>query len=79
MNLVVAMSCIQMRLLPEEAINAATMNGAHAMQLADEVGSITPGKRANLIFTKPIPSLSYLAYAFGSNHIDKVMINGEFM
>ena len=79
MNLVVAMSCIQMRLLPEEAINAATINGAHAMKLADEVGSITPGKRANLIFTKPIPSLSYLPYAFGSNLIDKVMINGEFV
>jgi len=68
-----------MRLLPEEAINAATLNGAHAMNLADEVGSISIGKRANLIFTKPIPSLSYLPYAFGSNLIDKVMINGEFV
>ncbi len=79
MNLVVAMSCIQMKMLPEEAINAATINGAHAMELQNEVGSITIGKKANLIFTKSIPSLAYLPYAFGTNHIDKVMINGEFL
>jgi imidazolonepropionase len=79
MNLVVSMSCIQMKMLPEEAINAATINGAYAMELQDEVGSITVGKKANLIFTKPIPSLAYLPYAFGSNLIDKVMINGEFV
>lgn len=78
MNLVVSMSCIQMKMLPEEAINAATINGAHAMELEHEVGSITIGKLANLIFTKPIPSLAYLPYAFGSNLIDKVMINGVF-
>ncbi len=76
MNLVVAMSCIQMKMLPEEAINAATINGAYAMELQDEVGSITVGKKANLIFTKPIPSLAYLPYSFGTNLIDKVMING---
>jgi imidazolonepropionase len=78
MNLVAAMSCIQMRMLPEEAINAATINGAYAMELQDEVGSITVGKKANIIITKPIPSLPYLLYAFGSNLIDKVMIGGEF-
>lgn len=78
MNLVVAMSCIGMKMLPEEAINAATINGAYAMELDHELGSITAGKRANLIFTKPIPSLAYLPYAFGSNLIDKVMIGGEF-
>jgi imidazolonepropionase len=78
MNLVVAMSCIQMKLLPEEAINAATINGAYAMGLGDELGSITIGKKANLIFTKPISSLAYLPYSFGTNLIDKVMINGEF-
>jgi imidazolonepropionase len=44
-----------------------------------KVGSITPGKKANLIFTKPIPSLAYLPYSFGSNLIDRVMINGEFV
>lgn len=79
MNLVVAMSCIQMKMLPEEAINAATLNGAYAMELGQELGSITPGKRANLIFTQPIPSLAYLPYAFGTNLIDKVMLNGVFI
>jgi imidazolonepropionase len=79
MNTVVSMSCIQMKMLPEEAINAATINGAYAMELQREVGSITVGKKANLIFTKPIPSLAYLPYAFGSNLIDKVMIKGEFI
>ena len=79
MNLVVAMSCIQMKMLPEEAINAVTINGAYAMELQDELGSITIGKKANLIFTKPIPSLAYLPYCFGSNLIDKVMIEGEWL
>ena len=79
MNLVVAMSCIGMKMLPGEAINAATLNGAFAMELQNEVGSITIGKRANLIFTKPIPSLAYLPYSFGSNLIHKVMINGEII
>jgi imidazolonepropionase len=79
MNLVVSMSCIQMNMLPEEAINAATMNGAYAMELQHEVGSITVGKKANLIFTKPVPSLAYLPYSFGTNNIDRVMINGQFL
>jgi imidazolonepropionase len=79
MNLVVAMSCTGMRMLPEEAINAATINGAFAMGLQNEVGSITIGKKANLVFTKPISSLAYLPYSFGSNLIDKVMINGEII
>lgn len=79
MNLVVAMSCIQMKMLPAEAINAATLNGAWAMELGQELGSITIGKKANLIFTKTIPSLSYLPYSFGSNLIDKVMIRGEWV
>jgi imidazolonepropionase len=79
MNLVVAMSCIGMRMLPEEAINAATINGAYAMSLGDEVGSITPGKRANLIVTRPVSSLAYLPYAFGSNLVERVMIGGEFI
>jgi len=79
MNFVIALSCIQMKMYPEEAINAATINGAYAMELGDELGSITIGKKANLIFTRPIPSLAYLPYSFGSNHIDKVMINGEWL
>jgi imidazolonepropionase len=72
MNFVVSLSCIQMKMLPEEAINAATINGAYAMELQNEVGSIT-------IFTKPIPSLAYLPYSFGNNLIDKVMIKGLFV
>ena len=79
MNLVVALSCIQMRMLPEEAINAATLNGAYAMALQNEVGSITVGKKANLILTQPIPSLAYLPYSFGNNLIDKVMLGGEWV
>jgi imidazolonepropionase len=79
MNLVVALSCIQMRMLPEEAVNAATINGAHAMELQNETGSIHVGKRANLILTRPLPSLAYLQYAFGSPLIEKVMAGGEFL
>jgi imidazolonepropionase len=79
MNFVVALSCIQLKMLPEEAINAATINGAYAMELQHEVGSIMIGKKANLIFTKTIPSLAYLPYSFGNNLIDKVMIKGEFI
>jgi imidazolonepropionase len=79
MNFVAAISCIQLKMLPEEAINAATINGAYAMELQQEVGSIMIGKKANLIFTKPIPSLAYLPYAFGSNLIDRVMISGEWI
>lgn len=76
MNFVVATACIKMRLTPEEAINAATINGAYAMGLSETHGSITKGKKANLIITKPIPSYNFLPYAFGSNLIDTVIING---
>ena len=79
MNFVVSLSCIQMKMLPEEAINAATTNGAFAMEVEKELGSISIGKRANFIFTKPIPSIAYLPYSFGTNLIDKVMINGQFL
>jgi imidazolonepropionase len=79
MNTVLSMSCIQMKMLPEEAINAATINGAFAMEVENECGSIAVGKKANLIFTKPISSLAYLPYSFGNNLIDKVMINGAFI
>ena len=79
MNFVVALACIQMKLLPEEAVNAATLNSAFAMQSQNEVGSITVGKKANLILTKAIPSLHYLPYAFGENNIDQVMTAGEWV
>ena len=79
MNFVVATACIKMNMNPEEAINAATINGAYAMGLSKSHGSITKGKMANLIITKDIPSYHFIAYAFGSNVIDKVMISGEFI
>ena len=79
MNFVVSLSCIQMKMLPEEAINAATCNGACAMEIQNDLGSIFPGKKANLIFTKPVTSLAYLPYSFGTNSISKVMINGCFI
>jgi imidazolonepropionase len=79
MNFVISLACIQMKMLPEEAFNAATINGAFAMEIENDYGSITVGKKANLIFSKPVPSLAYLPYSFGNNLIDKVMISGEFI
>jgi imidazolonepropionase len=79
MNLVVSMACIGMKMLPEEAINAATLQGAYALELEQETGSITKGKKAHLIFTKPVPSIAYLPYAFGSNLVSRVMVNGRFV
>jgi len=79
MNTVVSMSCIQMKMLPEEAINAATIQGAFAMEEANEVGSIAVGKRANLIMLTPVPSIAYIPYAFGTNLIDRVILNGRFI
>jgi imidazolonepropionase len=76
MNFVTALSCIQMKMLPEEAVNAATINGAFAMELQHETGSLAIGKKANFIITRPVPSLAYLPYAFGSNLVEEVWING---
>ena len=78
MPLLIALSCIQMKMTPQEAINAATINGAYAMEVELEAGSITVGKKANLIFTKPMPSLAYIPYSFGENLVEKVMIKGRF-
>jgi imidazolonepropionase len=77
MNFVVATACIKMKMTPEEAINAATINGAYAMGISETHGSITIGKKANLIITKPIPSYYQLPYAFGSNLIEIVLLEGE--
>ena len=77
MNFVVATACIKMKMTPEEAINAATINGAYAMGISETHGSITVGKKANLIITKPIPSFYQLPYAFGSNLIDQVILEGK--
>lgn len=77
MNLVVSLACIKMKMTPEEAINAATINGAYAMELSETHGSITRGKQANFILTKEIPSYTFLPYAFGTNSIESVFINGK--
>ena len=79
MNFVVATACIKMKMTPEEAINAATINGAYAMGISETHGSITIGKKANLNITKPIPSYYQLPYAFGSNLIDTVFIEGKIV
>jgi imidazolonepropionase len=79
MNFVASLGCIQLKMLPEEVINAATLNGAYAMEREKETGSITMGKKANLIITKPIPSLAYLPYAFGTRLIERVMLGGEWV
>jgi len=72
----VSIACIQYKMRPEEAFNAATINSAYAMGLSETHGSIAIGKKANLIITKEIPSLSYLPYSFGSNLIDTIVLNG---
>ncbi len=77
MNFVIATACIKMKMTPEEAINAATVNAAYAMGLSKTHGSIAVGKRANLIITKPLHSIYQLPYAFGSNLIDQVLIEGK--
>jgi len=77
MNFVISLACTKMEMSPEEAINAASINGAHAMGLSKELGSITKGKKANLIITKSLPSYSMIPYAFGSNLIEDVYIKGK--
>ena len=77
MNFVIATACIKMKMTPEEAINAATINGAYAMDVLDKVGSITKGKLANLILTKEINSYNFIPYSFGNHCIEKVYLKGE--
>lgn len=77
MNFVVSLGCIKLKMLPEEAINAATLNGAAAMEMSNEMGSIAIGKKANLFITKPMPSLAFLPYSFGQSQIEMVILNGE--
>ena len=77
MNLVASLGCTQMKMAPEQVINATTINTAYAMGVEKELGSICVGKKANLFITKEIPSYSYLSYSFGENLINKVIINGK--
>ena len=77
MPFVLSLACIKLRMTPEETINAATINGARAMELEATHGSIAPGKTANLFITKPMSSIAYLPYAFGSDLIEQVFIKGN--
>lgn len=77
MSFVVSLACIKMKMLPEEAVNAATLNGARAIELEKEYGSIFPGKKANLFITKPLSSLAQLPYSFGDDPVETVILNGK--
>ena len=77
MKFIVSLACIKMRLLPEEAINAATINSAFAMGLSKDYGSISKGKVANLFITQPIPSIEFIPYAYTTPIIDKIFLKGK--
>ncbi len=77
MNLMISLACIQYKMTPEEAINAATINAAYAMGLSQTHGSIAVGKKANIFITKEIPNYAFIPYSFGSNLIETVIINGQ--
>ncbi|MBC3846501.1 imidazolonepropionase [Winogradskyella echinorum] len=79
MNFVVSAACVKLRMTPEEAINAATINGAYAMGISNMYGSITRGKKANLIITKPLNHYSEIPYAFAHNPVEQVVINGQLL
>lgn len=78
MNTILSLACIQLKMTPEEAITAQTINGAAAMELNRELGSLAKGKLANLILTKAVPSLAYLPYSFGESQVDSVLIKGKW-
>jgi imidazolonepropionase len=77
MQFILSMACIKYRMLPEEAIHSVTLNTAYAMGLSKELGSIARGKKANLFITRPIPTYSFMPYAYGSNKVETVILNGE--
>ena len=79
MNLMISLACVKMKMTPEEAINAATINTAYALELLDTHGSITKGKVANIFITKPMPSIAFLPYSFGANLIEQVILNGKII
>lgn len=77
MKFVVSLACIKLRLLPEEAINAATLNGACAMGESQQYGSIAKGKVANFFITRPIPSVSFVPYAYTTPIVERVFLGGK--
>lgn len=79
MQLILSMGCIMFRMTPEESFNACTINGAYAMGISDQYGSITRGKKANFFITKPIPTIEFMPYAYGSNKAETTVLNGEII
>ncbi len=79
MQFILSLACIKYKMLPEEAINAVTINSAYAMGLSEELGSIAKGKKANLFITKPISTYEFMPYAYGSNKVESVILNGKII
>ncbi|MEG2070137.1 MAG: amidohydrolase family protein, partial [Bacteroidales bacterium] len=77
MQLVLSMGCIKYKMIPEEAINAVTLNTAYAMGLSETHGSIAKGKIANFYITKPISTVEFMPYSFGNNKVEQVFLNGK--
>lgn len=77
MKLVMSLGCVNYKMLPEEVINATTLNSAYAMGVEEEAGSIAVGKLANFYITKPIPGIEFLPYAYGSNLVEQVFLRGK--
>jgi len=73
-----SLACIKMKMMPEEALNAITINAAHALEIENEMGSIELGKKANLIITKQIPSIKFMPYNFGNHVIESMIIEGKY-
>ena len=79
MQLILSMGCIKYRMTPEESFNATTINSAYAMGLSEELGSISPGKKANVYITRPIPTYAFMPYSYGNNKVETVILNGEII
>jgi len=79
MKFIMLLGCIRLRMLPEEVINAVTINSAYAMGISETHGSITRGKVANVFITKEIPSIEFMPYAFGSNLIETIILKGKII
>lgn len=79
MQLILSMACIKYRMVPEEAIHAVTLNSAYAMGLSSGYGSIARGKQANLFITVPVPTYAFMPYAYGSNKVETVILNGKIV
>lgn len=75
--LLLTIACTQLKMTPEEAVNAVTINGAAALELQSEMGTIAPGKRANFIITKPMNSAAYIPYNYGNNPVERMIIDGR--